>query len=373
MKLLFKFLPVFALTMLFAPSVYAQYGSMHGKVTDRDGKPVAGAVVVLENLITERGQLMVRERLEAKTNRNGEFSQSGIYQGQYRVTLLQNGKPIMQRGADVGDAIFVGNGLDVAVNFDLKNAPAAPPPAPDAAAAAGGGDREADRARAEAEKKAAEETRNAFNAGIAAMKANNYEEAIKNFTLAAEKDPKQHVIFAQLGMAYLNTKKYEDSAAAFQKAIEIKADEPAYHTNLSLALANAGKIEEANQSVEKLIALNPSAAGTAYYNLGAVLSNRGKFKDAADAFKKSTEADPNKADAYYQLGIAYFGQAETIPQAVPMLEKYLQLDPNGKWANEAKQLIEASKAQAPTGFKSERVLEQEKKAAEQKQKQKSKN
>jgi len=99
-----------------------------------------------------------------------------------------------------------------------------------------------------------------------------------------------------------------------------------------------------------------------------VLTNRGRTKEAADAFKKAIEFNPQMASAYYQLGISYFGSPDTIPQAIPALEKFLSMQPTGPDADAAKQLIEAAKQQAPTGFKSDKAVADEKAAAEAKAK-----
>jgi tetratricopeptide (TPR) repeat protein len=90
-----------------------------------------------------------------------------------------------------------------------------------------------------------------------------------------------------------------------------------------------------------------------------VLTNKGKTKEAADAFKKAIELKPDMAQAYYQLGISYFGQQDTIPQAIPVLQKFLELQPTGPDAEAAKQLISAAQASAPTGFKSDKAIAEE--------------
>jgi tetratricopeptide (TPR) repeat protein len=197
-------------------------------------------------------------------------------------------------------------------------------------------------------------------------------EAARLFQTAAEADPTQHVIFANLADALSNAKQYDQAAAAYNKAIEIKPDEAAYYNNLGIVYGNAGKIDEASQALQKAAELSPTTAGQAYYNLGAVLTNRGRTKDASDAFKKAIEFNPMMASAYYQLGISYFGSPTTIAEAVPVLEKFLEMQPTGPDAEAAKQLIDAAKASAPTSFKSEKAIEEEKRAAEKAQKQQSK-
>ena len=313
-------------------SSYGQFGqgAIYGRVLDREGKPLQGAVVQIEHLTTHQTD-------DAKTNRNGQYSISGLFQGQYKVTVLVNGTAAMVKGASAGDAIFVGTGLDVAVNFDLRNAPATLPataatPAPAVPEKA-------------ADKKANAEMLASFSAGLAALKANNYEEAIKQFKAAAEKDPSQPGVFQNLGLALANVKRYDESATAYRRAIELKPGDAGLYSELSSALADAGKLDEATTPLQEAAKLNPSIGAQGYYNLGVVLTNRGKSKEAVDAFNKSIALDDKYAKPHYQLGIAYFGSANTIPQAIAALEKFLLLNPTGADAETAKQLIEAAKAQ----------------------------
>jgi tetratricopeptide (TPR) repeat protein len=345
MKLISRLLPILALALFVAAPGFAQTGNLTGKVVDADGKPLSGAIMSLERQGTN-------QKFETKTDKNGQYIHAGLPTGGYRVTVMKDGKPVMALDTRVNF------GGDAKLDFDLKNAAAAP--------AAASND--------EAKKKIAEEkakndaTRAAFDGARAAMTAKNWDEAIRLFKEASEKDPTQHVIFANLADAYSQAKKYDDSIAMYHKAIELKPDEANYYNNLGIVQANANKIDDATASLQKAAELNPAGAGQSYYNLGAVLTNKGKAKEASDAFKKAIELKPDMASAYYQLGISYFGSPDTIPQAIPTLQKFLELQPTGPDADAAKQLIEAAKAAAPTGYKSEKAIAEEKAAEEAKAK-----
>ena len=320
-----------AAVLLISLAGFAQIGGgeVQGKVLDRDGKPLQAAVLRFENTGTHQID-------EAKTNKNGGYSLSGLFQGKYKVILIVDGHAIMVRGETVGDDIFVNDRQDVTVNFDMRKAPSTPPP--DVAPA-----RAANKAKSDVEKKADAEMRVAFNNGMTAMKAQNYDEAIKQFQLAVQKDATESAIFGNLGLAYLRTRKYDDAAAAFRKSLALNPGDAGVHASLSLALSESGKLGEAQQEVEEVAKLDPAKAGQGYYNLGAILLERGKSKEGVELFKKSIELDPTYALAYYQLGLAYFGSPDTIPLAIPALEKYLQLQPNGQNAEAAKQLLAAAK------------------------------
>src|SRR5215471_18265983 len=121
-------------------------GDLHGKVLDRDGKPLQGAIVRVRSNGT--GQVD-----EGKTNKNGAFSLVGLQQGKYTATLIVNGQAVMQRGVETGDDIYVAVSQDLPVNFDMRKAPstpvvaALPPPA------------NAGKPKSDAEKKADQEMR----------------------------------------------------------------------------------------------------------------------------------------------------------------------------------------------------------------------
>jgi len=335
---------LFVVAMLLAIPAFSQTGNISGKVVDTEGKPLTGATISID-------RQQINQHFEVKTDNKGQYLHAGLPTGGYTVSVMKDGKPLM-----TNNAVRVNFGGDTKIDFDLKNAKAA----------AGNSDEE--RKKIAEEKAKADATKASFEGARAALASKNYDEAIRLFKEASEKDPTQHVIFANLADAYSQAKKYDDSAAAYKKAIELKPDEAPYYNNLGIALGNAGKIDEATQNLQKAAELNPTGAGQSYYNLGAVLTNKGRTKEASDAFKKAIEFNPQMAAAYYQLGISYFGSPTTIPEAIPVLEKFLSLQPTGPDADAAKQLIEAAKQSAPTGFKSEKAVAEEKAAAEAKAK-----
>ena len=86
---------------------------------------------------------------------------------------------------------------------------------------------------------------------------------------------------------------------------------------------------------------------------------------------------PLDTEKHVRAALSYFGQPDTIAQAVPVLEKFMQIVPTlpepqktqlAPDVEAAKQLIEAAKQAAPTGYKSEKAIADEKAAAEAKTK-----
>ena len=336
----------------------AQFGQMQGLVKDEEGKPKANAVVSID-------REDIRGHYEVKTDKNGKFFHAGLPLGRFSVSVKQkNGRDFKIGG------IQTRMSEPASVEIDLQQEVMRAQAASQGIQVQGGTNApklsEEQMAQIQAAAKERDEQikkRQAltgkFESGMEAMKAKNYDQAITDLTAAAEVDPTQHVVFAQLGEAYGgkavaargDEKKqwYEKSMEAYQKALTMKADDASYHNNFALALANAGKLQEAQAELVKAAELDPPNGGRYFFNLGAVLINTNHMKEATEAFKKATEADPNFADAYFQLGVTLTGMASVDPSTgaiVPApgtkeaLEKYLQLAPSGPNAAAAKSLLE---------------------------------
>ena len=336
----------------------AQFGQMQGLVKDEDGKPFANAVVSID-------REDIRGHYEVKTDRNGKFFHAGLPLGRFSVSVKQkNGRDFKIGG------IQTRMSEPASVEIDLQQEVMRAQAAAEGIQVQGGANApklsEEQMAQIQAAAKERDEQikkRQAltgkFESGMEAMKAKNYDQAITDLTAAAEVDPTQHVVFAQLGEAYGgkaaaargDEKKqlYEKSMEAYQKALTMKADDASYHNNFALALANSGKLQEAQAELVKAAELDPPNGGRYFFNLGAVLINTNHMKEATEAFKKATEADPNFADAYFQLGVTLTGMASVDPSTgaiVPApgtkeaLEKYIQLAPTGPNAAAAKSLLE---------------------------------
>jgi tetratricopeptide (TPR) repeat protein len=379
MKRTSKVLSFLLLAILVAATVYAQQtGSLSGKVIGRDGQPAAQIQVKIDQLYLNNGRIAIRDSQIVKTGRNGEYGLSGIQNGRVMITVIEGGQPSISVGEKTGDEIYIANGLDKRIpTLDLTKAP---PLAPAVAAAVDAGkmtdaERKAMREKIEKEAAAAGEATKAFDAGKAAFAAKDYPEAIKNFKAAAEKQPSQDVIWANLGNAYdkLASDKmsksqrdpdadaraagakeaqqaYEDSVAAYQKALELKPIESAYYLNLSLAQIGGGKLDDAKTTIEKSAAIDPANAGKAYYNLGASLINKNKHDDAVPFLKKSIELDKTYGPAYFQLGLS--GVSKGDPSATEYLQKCLDL-PNCPDTATAKGLIDALKAPGAQQYQSD--------------------
>jgi tetratricopeptide (TPR) repeat protein len=359
-----------SVSALFSTICLAQTTSFEGDVKGEDGKPVQGAIIHID-------RKDIKGNYKVKSDKKGHYYYGGLPIGTYKISVEIDGKE-----RDAMDNIKSKLGDPTEISFDLKQAAAR------AAAQGGGGGaapEPADQERgmsaaqkADYEKKLKESQEkmaknkalnDAFNAGVAAEDAKNWDAAVESFQKASELDPKQNVVWGRLADSYVNlaaTKTGQDQIDAlnkgidaYQKAIELKPDAPEYHNNYALALAKEKKFPEAQAELTKAAQLDPTSAGKYYYNLGAVLVNTGNTDQAIEAFKKAIDVEPNYAEAYLQYGIALMGKASLgadgkmvpVPGTADAFQKYLQLKPDGRDAETAKAMLASLGQTVDTQYK----------------------
>jgi len=353
---------------LSAPLAFAQnMGSVKGICKDVEGKPIAQAEVQWTG--TESGH-----KYTLKTNNKGEYFSLGIVPDKYNVKLVKDGKELWHFNG-------VQKGLDeTALDFDLKKEMA------NAAQGQGMSAEEAAKmkeaaAKAENEKKTVGTLNEKLKAANAASDAGDFETAIATLTEANQIDSTRDLIWFKLADAYRMSapkqtdpaekqKRYEMAAGDYQKAIEMRSasetakKDPdnnknlaAYYNNLADAYAKSNKVDDSVASYNKAAELDPAHAATYLFNEGAVLTNVSRVDDAIAAFNKVIAADPTKADAYYWKGVNLIGKATlkgdkmVAPEGTAeAFKKYLELAPDGKLAQPAKDMLASIGATIETGY-----------------------
>jgi len=356
-------------TLLFAGAAFAQTSQIEGVVKGEDGQPLKDALIKIE-------RKDIKGSYKVKTKKKGDYLHAGLPLGTYKVTLEVDGKDV-----DMVDNVKSKLGDPTVVNFDLQKMKAQHQET-QKAVETGTLTKEQERGMTAEQKAALEkqvkersaamaknkELNDAFNAGMQAREAKNWDAAIQSFTKAGELDPKQVVVWGQLAEVYSEVSKTKtgaekDAALAkayenYKKAIELAPTNADYYNNYALALARGNKIPEMQEALAKAVELDPTNAGRYQYNLGAVLTNSGQQDAACNAFKKALEVDPNYADAHYQYGICLTGKAVakpdgslTFPEGTSQaFQKYLELKPDGPFAEPAKSMLQTMGTKVETTY-----------------------
>lgn len=369
-----------AALLFFACAAFAQVSSLEGDVKDINGQPLKGALVKID-------RKDIKGHYQVKTDKKGHYFHTGLPLGVYKITLEVDGKDV-----DSVDNVRTSLGESVVNNFNMKET-AQRQQSLQQAAATGNFTKEQERGMTAEQKAALEKAtkereaalaknkalNDAFNQGMTAAQNKQWDAAVDAFNKANEMDAKQPVIWAHLADAYMQAgaqktgadqqTAYDKGLEAYAKAIELKPDDAASHNNYALALVKAKKIPEAQAELTKAAQIDPANAGRYYYNLGAVLVNSNQNEAAGQAFKKAIDIDPNYADAQYQYGMYLLAQAKITPEGkvIPAdgtkeaLQKYLDLKPNGPFAESAKGALASIEGSVATTYENPDAAKDKKK------------
>ena len=376
------FITLFAfLSVLLTVPALAQTATVKGICKDAQGNPITDAQVVWHN--NDNGRTF-----NLKTNKKGEYFSLGIEPGKYTVTLSKDGKELDKVNN------YPVSSDEMNLDFDLKKSQEQA--VQDTAKKQGMTPEQVKQAQE------AQANNQKYNANIKVandkLKAASAQlETISTLNETAQLVPNEDLVWFKLGAAYTDsarvqtdaaerTKRYSEAYTDFQKAIDLrktamsnassqkpaqagKAPEvsdqtrlAAYYDNLGSAASKTGKSAEAAEAYKQALALDPAHAGHYYVNMGIALMNApgnpNAHKESLDAFDKAIAADPNNADAYYFKGsgqmqsVTMDSSGKMIPPegTVESLKKYLELQPNGPHAQEAKDILAALGTKVETTY-----------------------
>ena len=305
---------IIVIMVLRVTGTHAQMtGTVRGIVTDRNGQPVPGATVSLEML--EAG-----ERLETSTDDTGHFQHTGLTPGLYSATADKD---------VIGGQIFrvlVHPGGSVDIRFVLEPGRTAAPWL---------------RARPGRQAGAA-----AFEAGVRASRAGDFEDAIAQFEAVLQVIPTCVECHFNIGVSYGRLDRFGDAEAAFRDALRIRSDYAAAYYGLADIYSRQNRTEEAAaaRGEANRIAVSSLAAGRARaqdtLNRGIAFWRSGSVEDAVRQFRQALETDVTLVESYYWLGLAY--EAGGDPDAATRaFSRYLGAAPGGVHVDEARRRLAA--------------------------------
>lgn len=353
----------------------AQMASVHGKVINPAGEPLANADVEFtkDKTAPPKDQKFTND---FKTDAQGNYSGKDVAPGDYAVFIIQSDKRIdMQE-------LSVKAGEDKTLDFDMTRP-----------AYVKGMTEEEKKALEEYKKKnavAVQENKKIanLNATIQAVRADlvkngppvygdvskdvtdmksavdakpdesilwiNYAEALKgqgDHLAKADRDAHKPVSGDDEAM-----KNYNDAIDAYKKGVDLNAaskkpnpgDQAAAWNGTGNVYAAEGKPKDAADAFENAVKAQPDHAGMFYANEAAVLFNAGQTDAAATAADKAIAADPNRPDPYFIKGQSLIAKAtfdpktqKIVPPAgcVDAYQHYLSLAPDGPHAPAVKEVL----------------------------------
>lgn len=317
-------------------------GAITGTVLDEQGQPLAGATLVIRG-----GEPQVRR--ETQTDAAGRFSALGFRPGIYHLLLLREGEIVWSFPLTLPPGQET-----LRLEIDLKKFREATEQRLRL-------DPELERQR-EAEQERQERSYRLlghYTRGARFLQDNNPNEALEEYRSAILLEPENGTSHGLLASALAAAGRRDDAIDSYRRALELEPDEAAHHNNLAALLVREGSLEEALLHFKKAAQLDPERAATSHFNLGAALLNAGRVEEALPALRQAVRSDPTMAVAHFFLGTALFRAGEKRsprpwserPQEraelVGIFQRYLQLEPDGTYARQARDYLELLGAAPP--------------------------
>jgi Tfp pilus assembly protein PilF len=201
--------------------------------------------------------------------------------------------------------------------------------------------------------------RDSYGKGMEAAAKGDNQKATDFFDKAVIAYPEFPEALSELGMAYMRLGKMEKAAQTYEALLKLKPDNATARLNLGIAyyniassLLNEKKNDEAKQHLangethlRESLKMN-STSPTGHYYLGLILI---KSRNYTEAQKEMELAIANGGDglapAHKYLGGLYMS-AKRNKEAADHLEKYLQLEPKAKDADQIKSTIKDLRAKS---------------------------
>ena len=194
-----------------------------------------------------------------------------------------------------------------------------------------------------------------YKIGHLLMKKGLNEEALKEFNVLIEKDPKQYLgyqgkaeallamgkldeahenalltigvseswrTYALLGRICQRQNRFSEAVEYYGKAASLNPKSVALYNDLGITLSSAGRDEEAVQAFLKALGLDP-ANQIAYNNMALALFRLGQYSQAFEAFKRGSD----EAAAYNNIGVLYM-RDKSYQLAVESFEKAVEAKPS---------------------------------------------
>ncbi len=344
-----------ALTLpLAGPHAAAQTtpGSIHGLINDPTGAPVKGGTVSMyQGGLTSPTE---QAKYTFPVGDDGTYKGTGVAPGSYTVVYRAANTP-PDKVVDQFDNVKIVSGQDTEQNFDMS--------------------RQAYLEKMTPEQRKQIEEMKQKNAAILKENAKiknlngdlhtaRSDDAAGNYAAAAalmQKDtgimPDAAVLWVELGIAQRGEKDWADAVTSLQKGIAMdKADkkphpdlEGSADNSLGESLASLGKYPEAQAAYDAAAQEDPSQAAMYYTNEAIMMDRYNQIDATVAAADKAIAANPNGPIPYYLKGKALINKATVDPKTQKIIappgcleayQKYLQLAPNGPFANDAKAVIQ---------------------------------
>jgi len=271
-----------------------------GLVVDEQDKPLVGAKIVLTFMQDTGGGL----KLEATTNKKGEWSFIGLGTGKWSLSASAEGYTTVAQEVTISQLE-----KNPRITIKLKKA-------------SGGNSIIQDQASLEL-----------LDQGNAFFREEKFDTALAMYEQFYEKNPNAYQVLLNIGDCYREKGELEKAMETYNKVLELaKTDQALGVTMTAKTLAAIGlvylkqnNLEEATKYFKQSVDTAPQDEILAY-NVGEVYWNSQQLDEAQKYYELASSLKPEWPEPYLKLGYVFLNKND-IPKAVEYFEKFLKMEP----------------------------------------------
>jgi Tfp pilus assembly protein PilF len=290
-------------------------GRLEGTVSGPKGEPIAGATVAMR---------LEGQGPDLKTDKKGHWAILGINGGSWDLDVSAPGYQSRKITVSVSEITRIPP-MGIQLEPEVQQQPA---PQQEVPITVGG-------------KAISKEAAQALEKGNEASKAKNYAEAEANYLKVLAEVPDNVSLLSNLALVYYFDNKPDEALKYARQTVEKDPANQSAWLMISELELQKGNLDAGQQALSK-VPEERITSHAPYLNLGILYYNKKKPAEAEEYFSKAIAKKPDLAEAYYYRGLARY-QLKRLPEAKADLQKSLELDPSGKDAETAKELLKAMK------------------------------
>ena len=181
-----------------------------------------------------------------------------------------------------------------------------------------------------------------MNLGVALTAQAKFDAAVPHMETAVRLQPNNGGFHLLFGNLLHRIGRIDEAAFHFETGVRLKPYSADAHYGYAAFLAAAGKNDEYIGELRNVIRLNPNYLD-AYLRLGDALFAKGDLEEAKKHYLTALRGDPTLTVAYNNLGKVYLTQGQTS-QAIVQFSEALRLNPSYKEAEDNLSIAKASDA-----------------------------
>jgi predicted O-linked N-acetylglucosamine transferase (SPINDLY family) len=138
--------------------------------------------------------------------------------------------------------------------------------------------------------------------GLVLQSLGRYEDAIKHYKIAINKNPNFMSAHLNLGVAFRSLNYLEEALSSFEKVISINIDDSEAFNNHGAVLFQLGRIADSLKSYDEAISIRPDYA-EAFFNRGISLQELKCFDEALASYDQAVSIKSDYAEAFNNRGV----------------------------------------------------------------------